>query len=86
MADPGLARESYTHGHGDFMARVLSRRTAAVDGSFLLPHLRPGNSVLDCGCGPGSITIGLAQVVAPGRTIGVDLAEGHFAVARATAA
>ena len=29
--------------------------------------------VLDLGCGPGSITLGLAETVAPGEVVGVDL-------------
>ena len=49
------------------------------------PTPRAGDAVLDCGGGPGSITVGLAEVVAPGRTIGVDLSDGHFAVAEALA-
>jgi hypothetical protein len=49
IEEEGLARETYTHGHGEFMARVLSRRTAAIDAGFLLPHVRPGAAVLDCG-------------------------------------
>jgi len=86
VIDEGRARETYTHGHGEFMARVLSRRTAAIDAGFLLPHLRPGAEVLDCGCGPGSITVGLAEAVAPGRTAGIDRSDGHFRVALALAA
>jgi SAM-dependent methyltransferase len=30
-------------------------------------------TVLDMGCGPCSITVGLAAAVAPGRTVGIDL-------------
>ena len=30
-------------------------------------------SLLDCGCGPGTITIGLAQAVAPGQVVGIDI-------------
>ncbi|MBV9598432.1 MAG: hypothetical protein JOZ87_16415 [Chloroflexi bacterium] len=39
MIDEGRPLETYTHGRGEFMARVLSRRTAPVDAGFLLPHL-----------------------------------------------
>ena len=40
-------------------------------------------SVLDIGCGPGSITAGLARAVAPGRCVGLDPDEDSLAVARA---
>ncbi len=50
---------------------------------FFLRHLEPGMSVLDCGCGPGTITQGIAEIVAPGRVVGCDLEPGM--VARATA-
>jgi len=40
--------------------------------------------LLDCGCGPGSITFGLAQLVAPGEVVGVDMAEAQLEQARAT--
>jgi SAM-dependent methyltransferase len=38
--------------------------------------------LLDCGCGPGSITLGLATVVAPGEVVGIDLDPGSIEVAR----
>ena len=46
------------------------RRTADRWAAFLLPHLRPDMRLLDIGCGPGSITSGLAAAV--GSTVGVD--------------
>jgi SAM-dependent methyltransferase len=54
-----------------------SRRTALGNAGFLLPHLRPGMRVLDVGCGVGSITRGLADVVGgaahrAGKAVGVD--------------
>jgi SAM-dependent methyltransferase len=48
-------------------------RTAESHAAFLLPHLRPGMALLDMGCGPGTITVGLAAAVAPGVTTGIDL-------------
>jgi ubiquinone/menaquinone biosynthesis C-methylase UbiE len=63
---------------------VFARRTGEV-AAFLQPHLRPGMRLLDCGCGPGSITVDLAQAVAPGETLGIDLREGALAQGRALA-
>ena len=34
--------------------------------------------LLDCGCGPGSISIELAEAVAPGRVIGVDIEPNQY--------
>ena len=51
---------------------VFARRTGEV-AEFLQPHLRPGMRLIDCGCGPGSITIDLAQSVTPGDAIGIDI-------------
>ena len=61
------------------------RRTAAADAAFLAGHLQPGMSLLDCGCGPGTITIGLADWVAPGKVTGVDLDPKRVQQATATA-
>ena len=41
--------------------------------------------VLDCGCGPGSITVGLAEAVTPGSVTGIDLEESQLVRARAIA-
>lgn len=55
-----------------------SRRTALQQAAFLLPHLRPGLELLDMGCGPGTITVGLAELVAPGQVVGVDYDATHL--------
>ena len=52
---------------------------------FFLRHLKPGMNVLDCGCGPGTITQGIAEIVAPGRVVGCDLEPGMVARAAALA-
>src|SRR5690349_17605210 len=62
--------------HDESMRRhrpMHAERTAQTQAAFFLPYLRPGMALLDLGCGPGSITTGLAAAVAPGRTTGVDL-------------
>jgi SAM-dependent methyltransferase len=78
------ARDIYVHGPA-FDAQ-LTHRAAAREGAFFLPHLRAGMRVLDCGCGPGSITIGLAAAVAPGQAVGIDREGRQIAAARALAA
>jgi cyclopropane-fatty-acyl-phospholipid synthase len=44
--------------------------------------LRPGMRLLDVGCGPGSITAGLARRVAPGEAIGIDASQSVIETAR----
>lgn len=63
---------------------LLERRTAAVDADFLLAHIEPGDRVLDCGCGPGSITRGLAAAAAPGAVAALDLDRSILERARAS--
>lgn len=78
MNDPRQARESavYTHGHHESVLRSHRWRTAANSAAYLVPELRPGMRLLDVGCGPGTITADLAELVAPGgRVTAVDAAE-----------
>jgi len=76
----------YTPGYAPQEQRRMGRRTAERAAHFILPYLRAGLRLLDCGCGPGSITLGLARAVAPGEVIGIDVAPRQIAVARAQAA
>lgn len=82
---PTISREHYTHGYSQEHQRFLAMRSAVQDAAFFLPYLRSGMRLLDCGCGVGSITIGLAEVVAPGEAVGLDIEEGQLAAARALA-
>jgi ubiquinone/menaquinone biosynthesis C-methylase UbiE len=57
-------------------------RTAEKQAAFFLPYLQPRMSLLDCGCGSGSITLGLAKAVEPGQVTGVDMVEVEIDRAR----
>lgn len=70
------------HGYSEWTRKWMAQRTAAGELPFLLPHLRSGLSVVDCGCGPGSITADIAAMVAPGRAVGVDIEQSQVAAAR----
>lgn len=74
MSDPQSGTERPYLVDDTWSRSVFVRRTGA-GAAFLLPHLRPGMRLIDCGCGPGSITIDLAQAVTPGEAIGIDLRE-----------
>ena len=73
-------------GFSDEMMASLLRHTAEASAPHLLPHLRPGLRVLDFGCGPGTITVGLARAVAPGAVHGVDMEASQVELARTVAA
>lgn len=66
--------ETYTHGHHESVLRSHRWRTAENSAGYLLPHLAPGQDLLDVGCGPGTITLDLAGRVAPGAVVGIDAA------------
>ena len=75
----------YTMGYTEEFLQLLHRRSAESHAAHLLPHLRPGLRVLDFGCGPGSITVGLAKAIEPGEIHGIDLEESQIALARGAA-
>ncbi|GLI03837.1 hypothetical protein Pa4123_91170 [Phytohabitans aurantiacus] len=85
----GIARKVermvYTHGHHEAVLRSHRWRTAENSAGYLLGELRPGMSLLDVGCGPGTITLDLAARVAPGRVVGIDAAPDALAAAPSTA-
>src|SRR5919106_3688285 len=73
----------YTHGHHESVVRAHASRTAENSAVFVIPYLTKGSSVLDVGCGPGSITCDFAELVAPGKVTGLD--RSHDMISHATA-
>ena len=77
--------EQYTHGHHESVLRSHTWRTVANSAAYLVDSLRPGMSLLDVGCGPGTISIDFADRLAPGEVVGVDSSADVVAQASATA-
>jgi ubiquinone/menaquinone biosynthesis C-methylase UbiE len=63
---------TYTHGHHESVLRSHRWRTVDNSAAYAAAYLTPGASVLDVGCGPGTITVDIAQRVAPGKVVGID--------------
>jgi len=76
----------YTHGHHDSVLRSHRWRTVDNSAAYLIPHLSPTASVLDVGCGPGTISIDLARRLDAGEVLGLDRADDVIESARAAAA
>jgi len=78
--DPGHAAP------GQYMAFLARQAEVFRDqrrAGFARLGLRPGQAVLDAGCGPGTDTFDLEELVMPGgRVVGVDLSEEMIAAAR----
>jgi ubiquinone/menaquinone biosynthesis C-methylase UbiE len=74
MAAPYRVEEAWSR-------TVFGRRTGQA-AEFFMPHLRPGMRLLDCGCGPGAITVDLAATLAPGDVVGIDIRADALAQAR----
>ena len=63
---------TYTHGHHESVLRSHTWRTAANSAGYLLGSLSPHMSLLDIGCGPGTITADFAARVPEGDVIGLE--------------
>jgi ubiquinone/menaquinone biosynthesis C-methylase UbiE len=77
--------EIYSVSDAEAQRAYVSVRRAAQWIDFFLPYLKTGFSVLDCGCGVGSITLDIADLVAPGQVIGIDVDESQLEIARINA-
>ena len=85
MPDQEPTTSNYTMGYSEEFRQLLNRRSLETHAAHLIPHLKPGLRVLDFGCGPGTISVGLARVVDPGEAHGIDMEESQIDLARAAA-
>jgi ubiquinone/menaquinone biosynthesis C-methylase UbiE len=69
-----VSKDQYTHGHAKPVIQSHALRTAEEYASHCIKELKHGDSILDIGCGPGSITKGFRKYVgSTGRVIGIDV-------------
>jgi SAM-dependent methyltransferase len=74
-ANDELRTGHYAFGDSDAARNAFGGRTIGADLAFLLPLLRPGTRLVDCGCGGGGLAVQLAQHIAPGEVVGFDQNE-----------
>ncbi|KAF7724044.1 hypothetical protein EC973_001420 [Apophysomyces ossiformis] len=60
-------------------------RTVLNSAAYLRPHIKPEMSILDVGCGPGSISVDMAKLVAKGHVVGIEYTPEPLKEARAFA-
>lgn len=75
-------KERYTPGHSANATAFMAARDLDSHGFFLAPLLQPGFDVLDAGCGPATITTGIAERVFPARVTAVDISQPQLETAR----
>ncbi|MEH2453372.1 methyltransferase domain-containing protein [Nostoc sp.] len=78
-------QEKYTPGYSSNATNFMAKRSLDTHGAFFKPYLRPGMKLLDCGCGPGAIALGLAKVIAPGTLTGIDTEASQIRIAAESA-
>ena len=85
MPESAPTTSTYTMGYDDDFLQMLRWRSAETHARHLLPLLKPGLTMLDFGCGPGTLSVGLARAVEPGEFHGIDIEESQIDLAQAAA-
>ena len=65
-------KERTPPGHSANATAFMAARDLESHGFFLTPFLQPGFDVLDAGCGPATITTGIAEAVFPARVTAAE--------------
>lgn len=76
-----VRREEYSHGYG-VASEYMTKKSVHTHAAHIMPYMRSGMNLLDCGCGPGTITLGLADLVAPGQVVGIDIEPSQIEKAK----
>lgn len=76
---------NYNQGYSSQTVATQQTRTAESEAAFLLPYIRKTDSILDVGCGPGTITTGFVKYACEGKTVGIDISAKVLDRAKAVA-
>ena len=82
MTNQEQESSGYTMGYSPEFSPTFGPTKRRSHAGHLLRHLKPGDRVLDFGCGPGTISVGLAKAVEPGEIHGIDIEESQVLLAR----
>ncbi|WP_419946156.1 methyltransferase domain-containing protein [Candidatus Poriferisodalis sp.] len=85
-SSPVRTVDVYTHGHQPAAVAQHARRTAEDCAAFARDVIRPESQILDVGCGPASITVGLARWASDGHVTGIEPGGDILAAAADTVA
>lgn len=77
--------EKYIPGYSSNATSFMANRSVDSHAAFFKPYLQPGMKLLDCGCGPGTITLGFAEIIAPGTVTGTDIGSSQISIAHENA-
>ena len=85
MCEPMDQHDVYSVGYDVATTDFFRHRRAASHAAFFLPYVRPNMTLLDCGCGPGTITLDFTDLVAPAVVVGVDIEPDQLRIAQTLA-
>ncbi|MEM9161404.1 MAG: class I SAM-dependent methyltransferase [Verrucomicrobiota bacterium] len=80
-----MNKETYTPGHNQNATSFMGKRTFESHGQFFRSCLTGSSDILDLGCGPGTISVGLSRTT-DGQVVGIDFGESQIEKARQNAA
>ncbi len=85
MSEVSTTSSSFS-GDAEAYEDIMGRWSRRLAGPFIdFAGLAEGETVLDVGCGTGSLTLAVAERAKVARVTGVDLSEAYIAFARARA-
>jgi len=81
-----VKQDTYTHGHQAVVVNQHARRTVETCAAFCRHVVESGSRVLDVGCGPATITVGLARWACDGSVTAIEPGGDILEAARQTVA